>query len=149
VISLWLLDNPKSWTVFGNIIKYAIVLGAIAAGGAVYQRSKTAYFTLGLAVVLILPLLLLSGANRWVTLQAAPDEWREVAVGIALLECFLIWIPILALVLRERGQAESAVPPPNMDMQTCPGCGGVVFPGATDCGRCGRPVIVTSAPKSG
>lgn len=147
MISLWLLDDANSWTVLGNIIKYAIVLGAVATGFALFLRSKTTYFALGLAVVLIVPLLLLSGADRWVKLEAAPNEWRYVAVGVALLECFIIWIPILGFVLRERDQSGLAAAPHRGELHTCPSCGSVVFPGATDCSRCGRLVFVTEPPK--
>jgi len=108
MVSMWFLDYADWWTVFGNVIKYALLLIAVGIGIAIFIRSKLTYFGAGWIPVVAAPLFIIAvveqilGKSVIFRLDGPKHEQGFIYLwmGLIFVEFFLIWIPLLALAFR-------------------------------------------------
>ena len=92
--------------------KYAVIGAVAIAGMMLFLKSKTAYFSLGWLMVIPLPLIAISVAEQPLGLFRQQPRHEQIFIYvwifIALIELFLIWIPVFAYAIRElQGTAET------------------------------------------
>ncbi len=99
------------------IFKYAVIGAAVIVGMMLFLRSRSAYFSLGWLVVVLLPLVAISVAEQPIGLFRQQPRHEQIFIYVwifaALIELFLFWIPAMAYAFRSsRGIPGS---PPETD----------------------------------
>lgn len=97
------------------LFKYAVIAAGTAAGIAICIRSYGAHFMFGWLFVIALPLYALSVAEQPLGLfqpQARQEQvFIYVWIFIALVELFLLWIPLVSFFVRSsRSSANGSEP---------------------------------------
>ncbi len=115
MISLLILDHPSWWTVTGMFFKYFVIAIAVRGCIAICVRSFGIYFLAGWAIVIALPLFMLSLAEKPLGLFAQQPRQEQIFIYVwifvALVELFLIWVPAVSFAIRQsRKTANDANP---------------------------------------
>jgi len=84
------------------MVKYLVVASGAVAGVLICVRSYAAYFAAGWLPVIVVPLAVVSGAANSLLKSQPQHEQVFVYVWlfIALLEIFLLWVPLVSALLR-------------------------------------------------
>jgi len=95
--------------------KYFVIAIAVGGGIAICVRSSGIYFLAGWAIVIALPLFMLSLAEKPLGLFAQQPRQEQIFIYvwifIALVELFLIWVPAASFAIRQsRKTANDATP---------------------------------------
>jgi hypothetical protein len=102
VISLFTLDQSYWWTPIGIAFKYTIILAAVLVGVWFFRGSKAGYFFFGWPLVVLLPLVALAFTEGLFGPFVKPSQQNFFVylwIAVALIEFFLIWIPLIGLCI--------------------------------------------------
>ena len=115
MIGLLVLDHPSWWTTTGLLFKYAVIVVAVIAGALLFARSVATYFAAGSLIVVVAPLVAISLAQGPLGLFSKQPRHEQIFIyvwlSLALVELFLIWVPLFGALIRNIHSARTDAPP--------------------------------------